>query len=213
MGGINWNKTINEFIPRVKRYADSQWDGLGGDSLEFFKVLGHAENSGSYVDPYPDYVGKYQVGIKILEEQDFFRRDGKCLGITDMASLGLGTTAKSQIAQEMVALREFSGIGAKYGSRLTMVKNTIYNMCPRNDKSIYNELISALTNKTVYTIQFYDGTEMEVTFSEAGISAAAHNLGPGPLADLLYRIMRGKQIDWTKEGGDGNGIAFTAWMS
>lgn len=124
MGKISWAQTntfVNNKITEIKTILGT----LQGDWLKFFLALGIVENSGSYNDSSLPYVGKYQVGEEILSDLDFFRRDGRWLGIYDLISLGDGTNPRSKIAQEIIVLKEFSGLNSPAASKYLQVRGEI----------------------------------------------------------------------------------------
>jgi hypothetical protein len=157
------------------------------DWIGFLDALGWMENRGRYggLGGFNNaYAGMYQVGNSYLGDLGFNEGTGIFFGGTT-----LGDFANNPIAQDMAAIMEFSGIpdiGKSFDSRYTAVLKQFKN----NGFSDTN--ISQLIGQT-FTINYIDESGQVVmsdtiALTEAGISAAAHLIGQGAMANAMTDI-------------------------
>jgi len=225
MGNVNWSTTENFYAGKsiIINNNVSRNDWIG-----FLDALGWMENSGQYGGvSAASYAGIYQVGDKQLAYNDFLNGVGKQL---------LGVTTKSEVAtnplaQELAAIVEFSGVPkATTKSFVSDYSAVRANAQQYNDLS--NAIFDQLIGKTI-TINYTDangqivGTDT-ITLTAAGISAAAHLVGTGKMADVMTMIYNqcfslpdanGNVIQtsstatFSTEGfADGNGVAFSTYV-
>ncbi|MEN6422886.1 MAG: calcium-binding protein [Smithella sp.] len=218
MGNVNWTKTTSRYNEKSSliRSNVSNTDWLG-----FMDALGWTETTdGNYCGFggwHNAYVGIYQVGSNLLKSgagnMNFYNGLGKeLLGVTSPSAL-----AKNPIAQELAGIMEFSGIpdiGTSFDSKYQATMKAF---------SKSNQLLG----KT-FTIQYKNTSGQivgsdTVTFTQAGISAAAHLVGQGTIGNAMSKIYsdcfnsEGLQISSTATlstvgFADGAGIAFTTYM-
>src|SRR5262249_10287191 len=156
----------------------------------------------------------YQVGDSHLATMHFFENVGQpLLGISTKAEL-----ARNPIAQELAGLMEFTGIpsmpGLNFVSKYTATRSDALRV-----NGLSNQNFDAMLGKTV-TVKYRDlnGNEVggeTITFTKAGISAAAHLVGAGGMARAMSQIFsaafnaQGQQIETSvtlsvQGFGDGN---------
>ncbi len=170
----------------------------GSDWMSFLDALGWAENSGKYggFGGFNNaYVGMYQVGNDYLKTDLKFYSGvkgiytgigGELLGIADRTDF-----SKNPIAEDMAAIMEFAGIpknGASYLSRYSSVSSQFISKGFTSadfNQMVGKEFIINYTDVNGNVVMTDD-----VTFTEAGISAAAHLIGQGATGNAMADIWK-----------------------
>jgi Ca2+-binding RTX toxin-like protein len=196
---------------------------IRNDWVGFLDALGWLENSGQYGGlggAGNAYAGMYQVGNAQLSYMNFIGGVGQLFGITSENDV-----ANNPIAQDMAAIMEFSGvpdIGTSFVSKYTAVK-LAFKGYGFSDAS-FNQLIDQN-----FTINYTDaGGNVVLTDSikltKAGISAAAHLIGQGAMANAMSNIWsqcfdpnNGNQVTTSvllpiAGSVDGNNIVFSTYV-
>lgn len=200
MGKVNWNKTGN-FITRSNTDIGNEFTPerpQTNDSRDFFRALSQIESSGQYGahTKGSSFYGKYQMGEDVLKDAKIFAKDKK-ICVQDMLDY-----MKDPFGQENAALKEFSGFDAQ-NSKYGFVESALSAKGIDLSENIGKE----------FTVKFESGApDQKIKITEATISAAAHNLGQNGLAKVLAKVINGEKVNDSKEGADGNGISFTAYM-
>ena len=220
MGTVSWTKTT-AFYNRASGEIISNVNS--SDWIGFLDALGWAENSGRYGGVSSGgMLGMYQADPNgVLAYIDFFNSVGQSLlGVTSAVAF-----SKNPVAQDLAAIMEFSGIPdttRAFSSAYTATRTEALRLW-----GLSNQHFDALIGKT-FSLSFADrsgniiGTDT-ITLTKAGVSAAAHSLGPGRLAQAMSQIYNatfdanGNQttsiVSLSAAGfADGSGVAFTAYV-
>ena len=173
------------FINIKGPYVEEAYQGSSG-WLGFLDALGEMESGGAggygALNPY-GYAGMYQFGDTLLKSMNFYNGiGGQLLGVTNLAQY-----AKNPIAQDLSAIIEFGGLSDTFDSVYTSFVNafesngfTEANLNQLLNHSFTINYIDPITKAVVYTDN--------VTFTVAGISAAAHLIGATGVANDLTDI-------------------------
>jgi hypothetical protein len=184
------------------------------DFRDFFSALGVLEGSLGYSSHREGsgYKGIYQMGIKQLDYMDFFNTYGKRLGVRNMEDF-----QKNPIAQEAAGLLSFMGTpGGEGVSRFRATAKAV------NDAD-FERLASG--GGTFCKVTFVDrnnkGWEktVEIKINYASVSAAAHLVGQGAMAENLKKVIAGYKLNTPAKidindphAHDGNNVLFTAYL-
>ena len=216
MGNVVWSDTTDFDTNKATEVA-----GSGTGWIGFLEALGRMESSSDYGEVNGSgYTGIYQWGDGLLA--DLHLSNGllsELFGISDKEDL-----VKNPIAQELLAIMEFSGIpdldsSRKFASRYTAVRNSL-NISTANFDSLVD---------ITFTIIYQDANNTEVgrhenvTFSREGISAAAHLIGADRMADAMAEVYNAcfnntgtqtsSSVTLSTTGyADGNNIAFSSYV-
>ncbi|WP_028895760.1 calcium-binding protein [Syntrophorhabdus aromaticivorans] len=214
MGDVNWAETTRFYNEKISLINNniSRTDWLGFmDALSWAETVD--DNYCGFGGSGGAYMGIYQIGDKQFQYMNFYNGLGKqLLGVTLLPQL-----AYNPIAQELAGLMEFCGIpdiGTSFDSKyLTAMK-----AFSRSDQ---------LLGKT-FTIQYKNAKGQivgsdTVTFTQAGISAAAHLIGQGAFGQAMSKIYadcfdaQGVQVSSTATlstigFADGASRAFSTYM-
>ncbi len=221
---VIWSKTT-AFYSRANN--DISANVSGNDWIAFLDAMGWMENSGKYGGiSDKGFAGMYQCDEKNLGYYHFLNGVGKqFLGVTTKRQF-----ADNPIAQDLAAIMEFSGM-----PKVTIIDppstpfSSVYLAVRSNARDIYKlstAIFDQLIGKTITIIFTGEGSET-ITLTEAGISSAAHLVGAGKMAEVMYKIYKqsfsepdqyGKitqtssTATFPREGfADGNNVAFSTY--
>jgi Ca2+-binding RTX toxin-like protein len=188
-----------------------------GGWIEFLVGLGGVEGNNQYGATNGNYIGIYQFNkfegkYSPFKDFDFTNNIGQMLGVTTNAQY-----LNNPIAQELSAIMEFSGIPDITSTYMSRYGYT---------KSLASTAINAMLGMT-FTINWTGGGNafsQTFTVTKAGISAAAHLIGQGGVANALKAIYTKAyndagqlinttvSLDVSGDYADGNGVAFSTYM-
>ena len=218
MAAINWTKTENFYDVSIDKIIDNTTDF---DWIGYFNALGWIEGVNDYsADNTKGYVGIYQYGSLQLDYINFV--DG--LGAELFGDISLSEFKNNPVAQEIANLMSFTGIpdvGEKFTSRYTAVRNQA-----RDNYDLPVEDFNRLIGKE-FTINYLDNNNNvvgshTVTFTQSGLSAAAHLVGADKVAEALSLIYSQTFNDndlqtstsanlTANDFADGNNVAFSTY--
>lgn len=237
MATVNWLQNITFITNAAAKVAGV----FNVDWLGFFDALGRVEGDNAYgITNAQGYIGIYQFAPfgsnDIFETLNFASNVGAMTNATSNSEY-----LSNPIAQELSALMEFSGtapVGNSFASRYRYVRSAANAAGIGLGSANFDKMIGQ-----TFTIQWTDasgtpvfGGQQTITFTQAGISAAAHLVGQGGVAfgmkeiyDQAYDRVTSELLspvpvinlgmsDSTTIGGsyvglaDGNGIAFSTYI-
>jgi len=226
MAIINWGRSYDGYYDEkgnwregfltnrgnaINEYFNPDTNPRHNDWTDFFRALGVVEGGS---DTYgaknnKGYYGIYQIGEGVLTDVKLYSRDGNNLNVHNVNDF-----LRNPIAQEIAALKEFSGLETGgCSSKYTATNKQLKKISAEETENgiVYYDLDNFLGQE--FIVYFSNGIEETVKFTQAGISAAAHLIGQGRLAEMLNKVLLGETIDVNDyRAADGNGIAFTVYM-
>ncbi len=241
MGTVNWGRntkflTKSSLLVRDVLNVRSDW-------LGFLDALGKVEGENKYnSDNGNGYIGIYQFS-KFADKYSLFKTFDFSHNIGMMLSTTSDERYKSNpIAQELSAIMEFSGIPditIPFCSKWSYVRNAALGRLVGMSKGQLDSMIDQN-----FTIQWMDdkrqvvGAPQAIRLTNAGVSAAAHNLGElgvalaikqiylqthtntgAPISPPPTVLLNMNGINYTSAGkarhqgfADGNGIPFSTYV-
>jgi hypothetical protein len=188
---VIWSAT-RAFYSRA--YDEISANVSGTDWIAFLDAMGWMENSGKYGRISPKgFAGMYQCDEINLGYYHFLNGVGKqFLGVTTKREF-----ADNPIAQDLAAIMEFSGMPkVKIIDPPSDLFSSVYLAVRSNFRdnyklstAIFDQLIDQLASKTI-TISFTAEGSEDIILTKAGISSAAHLVGAGKMAEVMYKIYR-----------------------
>lgn len=241
-------KAAQDFLTKGNNFLNGS--GVRYDWLGFLDLVANQESAGQggyAADNHRGYIGMYQEGTdtqgNLKYDQFFAGIGGQLFGVTTPAQFLV-----NPIAQELDAISEFSGTPTKvapqafnsdYRAALIKFANLLVGDNPDltldQAKTYAANIFNQITDPTQSFNITYTGSTFSsnnIKFTQAGISAAAHNLGAPQMGQAMYDIFTScysfdrttgvathkstnptNIVEFSVDGfSDGNGVPFSAWV-
>lgn len=208
------NRKLTEGTAAIRQanITDTGWCG-------FLDALGMLEASGVYNARNGAFHGMYEIGQGQITYMRFFDHNGMgrgFLGVNDFADF-----ENNPIAQELAGVMMFSGIPNVIQEDPYFVSRYRATRIAFGNNAQFNSMIGQSFNITFTDISGNVLATRRITFTQAGISAAAHLVGQGDVAGFMREIydacftngvLTTYDVTLTNAYADANGISCVTYM-